>query len=200
MIQGRIKNFTKDILSGKQNITLEIDGDITELVEKLKDDLLSIDIKKFRKKRSLTANSYYWALVHKISEANGLADIVTHNLYLRDCRCLEYINGETVAVPVPDTEEAEQEVLHKAEYHLTPTSRTIEGKNGTLRFYLMLRGSSDFDGFEMNRLINFAVQDAQQLGIPVITENEQRKLIELYGRRQSNDTKRENQGTPGEER
>lgn len=186
-IPCRIKNFTRDIISGKQNLTLEINGDITELVEKLKDELLSIDIKKFRKKRSLTANSYYWALVHKVSEANGLPDIVTHNLYLRDCRCLERINGEAVAVPVPDTPEAEHEVLRKEEYHLLPTSRTIEGKNGTLRFYLMLRGSSDFDSAEMARLIDFVVQDAKQLGIETITENEQRKLIELYGRSKSND-------------
>lgn len=181
MIPGRIKNFTKDILSGRQNITLEVDGDITELVEKLKDERVSIDIKKFRKKRSLNANGYYWALVHKISEANNIPDAVTHNLYLRDCHCLERINGETVAIPVPDTTEAEEEVLRKTEYHLLPTSKTIEGKNGTLRFYLMLRGSSDFDSAEMARLIDFAVQDAKQLGIPVMTENEQKKLIELYG-------------------
>ncbi len=187
MITGRIKNFTKDFLSGKQNLTLEVNGDITELVEKLKDELLSIEISKFRKKRSLTANGYYWALVHKISEVNNLPDMVTHNLYLRDCHCLEYINGETVAVPVPDTPEAEGEVLRKSEYHLMPTGRTIEGKNGTLRFYLMLRGSSDFDSGEMNRLISFAVQDAKQLGIPVMTENEQRQLIELYGRSKKNE-------------
>lgn len=169
-------------MSGKQNLTLELNGDATELVEKLKDDLVSVDIKKFRKKRSLTANSYYWALVHKVSEANGLPDIVTHNLYLRDCRCLERINGETIAVPIPDTAEAEQEVLRKEEYHLLPTSRTIEGKNGTLRFYLMLKGSHDMDSLEFSRLVDFVVQDAKQLGIPTITEAEQQKLIELYGR------------------
>lgn len=182
MIPGRIKNFTRDIISGKQNITLEVNGDITELVEKLKDDLVSIDIKKFRKKRSLTANGYYWALVHKISEANNLPDMVTHNLYLRDCHCLEYINGETVAVPVPDTAEAEEEVLRKSEYHLMPTSRTIEGKNGTLRFYLMLKCSHDMDSKEFSRLVDLAVQDAKLLGIETITEEEQRKLLELYGR------------------
>ena len=181
MIPGRIKNFTKDILSGKQNITLEINGDMTELVEKLKDEQVSIEIKKYRKKRSLNANGYYYSLLHKVAEANRIPDAVAHNLYLRDCNVLERVNGETMAIPVPDTNEAEQEVLRKIEYHLTPTSRTIEGKNGTLRFYLMLKPSHEMDSLEFSRLVDLVVQDAKQLGIPTMTENEQRKLIELYG-------------------
>ena len=182
MIIGRIRDFTRDILTRKQLLTLEVEGDIIELIEQLKNEKLSIEIKKFRKKRSLTANNYYWSLCHKISEMNGVSDAWTHNLYLRDCHCIaRFEDGTPVTVPVPDTEGAEIEVMNKTEYHLMPTSQTIEGKNGRLRHYIMLRGSSTFDSAEMARLIDFAVQDAKALGIPTITENEQRKLIELYG-------------------
>lgn len=183
MIIGRIRDFTRDIFNNKQLLTLEVDGELSELIEQLKDEKLSIELKKFRKKRSLTANGYYWALVHKISEKNGVSDAWTHNMYLRDCHCLaRFEDGTPVTVPVPDTDEAEIEVMNKTEYHLLPTSQTIEGKNGRLRHYIMLRGSSTFDSLEMNRLINFAVEDAKALGIETITETEQRKLIELYGR------------------
>lgn len=182
MIIGRIRDFTRDILSQKQLLTLEVDGDVVELVERLKNEKLSIEIKKFRKKRSLNANNYYHLLVHKISEMNGVSDAWTHNMYLRDCRCImRFEDGTPVTVTVPDTEEAEIEVMNKTEYHLLPTSSTIEGKNGRLRHYIMLRGSSTFDSAEMARLINFAVQDAEQLGIPTLTEPERQKLIELYG-------------------
>lgn len=183
MIIGRIRDFTRDILSQKQLLTLEVDGDIRELIERLRTEKLSIEIKKFRNKRSLTANGYYWSLVHKISEMNGVSDAWTHNMYLRDCHCLaRFEDGTPVTVPVPDTTEAEIEVMNKTEYHLLPTSQTIEGKNGRLRYYIMLRGSSTFDSAEMARLIEFAVQDAKQLGIETITPTEQAKLIELYGR------------------
>lgn len=182
MITGRIRDFARDIFSRKQILTLEIEGDCAELIEKLKDEKLSIEIKKFRKKRSLTANSYYWSLCHKISRINGVSDAYTHNLYLRDCHCIErFEDGTPITVPVPDTTEAELEVLNKTEYHLMPTSKTIEGKDGTLRYYIMLRGSSTFDSSEMARLIDFAVQDAKALGIETITPTEQQRLIELYG-------------------
>lgn len=183
MIIGRIRDFTRDIFNNKQLLTLEVEGELSELIEQLKDEKISIELKKFRKKRSLTANNYYWILCHKISEANGVSDAWTHNMYLRDCHCIARLeDGTPVTVTVPDTEEAEVEIMNKTEYHLMPTSHTIEGKNGRLRHYIMLRGSSSFDSSEMARLIDFAVQDAKQLGIETITENEQRKLLELYGR------------------
>lgn len=178
MIIGRIRDFTRDILTRKQILSLEVEGELSELIEQLKDETLSIEIKKYRRKRSLTANGYYWALVHKISEKNGVSDAWTHNLYLRDCHCLEKVDGTTIAVTIPDTDEAEIDVMNKTDIHLIPTSKVEQG----LRYYLLLRGSSDFDSLEFSRLVDFAVQDAKALGIETITEEEQRKLIELYGR------------------
>lgn len=182
MLIGKIRDFAIDVMSRKQLLTVEIDGDCRELIDRLKDKKLSIDIKEFRKKRSLTANSYYWSLVHKISEINGVSDAWTHNLYLRDCHCLDTVAGETIAVTIPDTDEAEIDVLNRTDIHLLPTARTKQGKDGTLRYYLKLRGSSDFDSKEMSRLIDFCVADAKEMGIETISEQEQARLIELYGR------------------
>lgn len=181
MILGRIHNFTKDIFTRKQLLTLEVEGDCSELIENLKDQRLSIDIKKYRKKRSLTANGYYWALNNKISEAMGVSGDWLHNKYLRECRYVATVDGDTIAVTIPDTDEAEEEVMQKRDYHLLPTNRYTDGKNGRLRYYLLLKGSSEFDSLQMARLIEFAVTDAKTLGIPTITETEQKKLIELYG-------------------
>lgn len=182
MLIGKVNNFAVDVMSRKQLLTLEIDGDCRELIDRLKDKKLSIDIKEFRKKRSLTSNSYYWSLVHKISEINGVSDAWTHNMYLRDCHCLDTVAGETVAVTIPDTDEAEIDVLNRTDMHLLPTSQTIQGKDGTLRYYLKLRGSSEMDSKEFSRLVDFAVQDATEMGIPTISEQEQQRLIEMYGR------------------
>lgn len=179
---GKIRDFTVDFLTKKQLLTVEIDGDVRELVDRLKDKKLSVDLNEFREKRSLTANGYYWSLVHKISEINGVSDAWTHNLYLRDCRCLDTIAGENIAVTIPDTDEAERQVLNREDYHLLPTSKTKEGKDGTLRYYLKLRGSSDMDSKEFSRLLDFAVQDASEMGIPTISDQETQRLMEMYGR------------------
>lgn len=186
MIIGRIRDFTRDILSQKQLLTLEVEGDLSELIEKLKNEKLTIDLKKFRKKRSLTANGYYWTLVHQISEANGVPDAWTHNLYLRDCHVLvRDSNGMAIEVLIPDTDEEERRLLSETTYHLCPTSKVENGR----RSYLLLKGSSDFDSAEMARLIEFAVQDADQLGIETITPTERQRLIELYGRTYEKATK-----------
>ncbi|MBQ0089296.1 MAG: hypothetical protein KBT27_08185, partial [Prevotellaceae bacterium] len=51
-------------------ITLEINEEPTEELEKIKDiEKLSIEIKKYRKKRSLDANAYMWVLCQQLSEA-----------------------------------------------------------------------------------------------------------------------------------
>lgn len=177
MIIGRIKDFTNDIFTRKQNLLLEIDGDCSELIDRLKNDDISIELKKYIPKRSLTANGYYWSLVHKISVINNVSDTFTHNKYLRQCRCLMTIGGKTVAVTIPDTIEAESSVLERSDVHLIPTSKTERG----LRYYLMLKGSSEFDAKEMSRLIDFAVEDARQMGIETITEQEKERLVQLYG-------------------
>lgn len=182
MITGRIKDFARDIFSRKQLLTLEIEGDCEELIDRLKNDTVSIEIKKYRPKRSLTSNSYYWTLCHKISEITGNSDAWTHNKFLRECNCIATVDEQTIAVTIPDTEEAEKEVMEKRDYHLTPTNRYTDGRKGRLRYYLLLRGSSTFDSKEMARLIDFAVRDAKDLGIETISPAEQQRLIEQYGR------------------
>lgn len=178
MITGKIKDFAKDIFSRKQILTLEVEGDCAELIEKLKDEKISIEIKKFRKKRSLTCNSYYWQLIHKISEINGVSDAFTHNIYLRDVHAIARDSeGRAIEVLIPDTVEEETRLMNETTYHVVPTSKVENGR----RSYLLLRGSSDFDSAEMARLIDFAVEDAKQLGIETITPTEQQRLIELYG-------------------
>ena len=55
----------------KQRITIEIDSDFREGYETLKDAELEIAIKKWRKKRSNDANSYFHVIVNAIAEARG---------------------------------------------------------------------------------------------------------------------------------
>lgn len=47
-------------LGGKQRVTLEINGDFREIWDKLhQEQVLDVEIKKHREKRSLSANAYF---------------------------------------------------------------------------------------------------------------------------------------------
>ncbi len=80
---GRITGIAKDYISGKWTLTLQIDEDIRGEYEELRSvNLLNVIIKKFRKKRSLDANAYYWVLVSKLSEKLRTSKEEMHNMLL----------------------------------------------------------------------------------------------------------------------
>ena len=65
---GKIKDITKDYLTGDINITFSTTQNILPEYEKLKDkDKLRIKTVQYRKKRSINANNYAWALMSKIA-------------------------------------------------------------------------------------------------------------------------------------
>lgn len=68
---GNIVQIYRDYGRRKWMITLETDQDITEEYERLKDKVVSVVVKLFRKSRSLNANAYYWRLLSEICEATG---------------------------------------------------------------------------------------------------------------------------------
>ena len=47
-------------------------GKAMALVRKHKDKLYNLEVKEYRKKRSLDANAYAWVLIHKLAEAMRL--------------------------------------------------------------------------------------------------------------------------------
>ena len=58
---------------------------------------------------------------------------------------IERVDGNLVAVYLPDTEETERDVLDKVEYHLKPLPKTVVTKHGGIkRVYVLLRGSSTY--------------------------------------------------------
>lgn len=179
-MRGRLVDITQDILNGGFQLRLAV-GSIPSGVERLREEKdLSITMTKWREQRSLSANAYYWVLVSKISEITGHSNAAVHNLLLRRYGVPETIDGELITTFIPDTDEAEKDVLNKEIYHLKPTSYTKQGKNGTFRAYVLLKGSSDFDTKEMARLINGAIDEAKDLGIDTVSTEEVKRMMEDY--------------------
>ena len=90
---GRISNIAMSYATGKPLLTLEVDEDrntLLNIYEELKGaEKLSVKIGKFKKKRSLDANSYYWLLLTKLAKSIEVSNSYCHNLMLRRYGVLE---------------------------------------------------------------------------------------------------------------
>lgn len=190
---GKIKSLAKDLVTGKWNLQVELNENAQEAMELIKHEKLDIRLKQHKDKRSLDANAYYWVLLTKLAKVHGWANSEAHNRMLRRYGQIERVDGNLIAVYLPDTEETERDVLNKVEYHLSPLPKTVVTKYGEIkRVYVLLRGSSTYDTEEMAHLISGLIQDCRDSGIPdseIMTPFEKQKLFEQYGIGDENEQK-----------
>ena len=182
--KGKISNVFQDVLSGKWNITISVDNSTIEDCYGFFNKEIDVKIKQHREKRSLDANAYYWCLLTKLAKVHGWTNAETHNRLLRRYGQIERVDGELIAVYLPDTDKTETEILSKIEYHLMPLPKTIVTKGETKRVYIMLRGSSTYNTEEMARLIQGLIQDCRDSEIPdseIMSPFERKRLCEQYG-------------------
>lgn len=146
-----------------------------------------------KKKRSLSANAYYWSMIGQVAKASRISSNRVHNIHLRQLGLVERIDDKLITVFLPDTDQAENDVLESSTYHLKPTDATRVGSDGiTYRGYLMLRGSSTFNSSEFAALIDLLIQDAKALGIETLTESELQHMKELERQHEERNKKHSN--------
>lgn len=160
--------------------------DFSQSYEELKGyDKLSLEIKPYRKKRSLDANGYYWTLITKLARIMKMSNPELHNKLLCEYGYPVIIDGQAVRTPLPDTDETDRKVRDAMEYHLKPTTEVKEGKDGVMyRTYLLMRGSSTYNTEEMARLIDGLIDHCKEAGMPdceIVSPDEKRTLKERYG-------------------
>ena len=157
---GFLKEPIIDYITGKITILFEPCEDFREAYEYLKGcGKLTLEIKKYKAKRSLDANAYYWVLLTKLAKVIGLSNAEAHNMLLCRYGQPEIFDGKCVYMTIPDTEESEKKVKNSSEYHLQPTSQVREGNDGVMyRTYKLLRGSSTYNTEEMARLISGLIE------------------------------------------
>ena len=78
---GRFDNLMVDLVDNKQKAIFALNEDAKQAFDDLKGcKKLSITIKKYRQKRSLDANSYYWVLITKLAKKISLSNPELHNM------------------------------------------------------------------------------------------------------------------------
>ena len=181
MIIGRLKDLLKSS-SGEWVISFTTKQNPVETFYRLKDHDLSIDMKKYYKKRSLSANAYAWTIIDKIAEVMRITKTEVYLNAIREIGGISITTGmKTDAIPTF------REIW--CADHLGRRVEIIEGskKEGwsNVRIYY---GSSDFDSSQMQMFISNLLQDAESIGIHTISDEEAERMVGSWRRASSKTT------------
>lgn len=149
-LQGTLADISIDFKTKKPKITLLINSNMKTLEELDKLNLLDIEVKKHRNKRSLDANAYCWVLCEKLAIAMNITkEEVEYFKSAWENKGLGYI-CESLG------------------------NSKIAGYENLRLYY----GSSSYNTKDMARLINSIVEDCKSVGIETLPPEELQSLIE----------------------
>lgn len=175
-LTGAVNDIGIDFETKKAKITLLVnERECLNSIQKLKDDKLSIEIKKQRNRRSLDANSYCWVLCDKIAKELSKESVVTKEQVYKDA-ILQIGRFEPVIV----TEVAYDNFKRIWENQgLGFLVQEVSHKDKCMRINCYY-GSSTYDTKEMSLLINLLVELAKQYDIETKTEAEINSLLDSW--------------------
>jgi len=163
-MKGRIVSFAVQPRSRRGLVTFELDGDFGGTYDELKDVDIDLAVKKWREKRSLTANAYFHVIVNQIAKHLGLGDDeVKANLVIDYGTLTQSEDGEVAFLKLPAWIDADT-VYPYSRYFDTVYEGGIE-----MRCYFLYKRTHLMDSKEMSRLIDGAVYEAKNLGIETDT-------------------------------
>lgn len=176
-LTGRIVGASIDFKTGKPTISFEVNerNDFEALIDDMKGiDKLSIEVKPYRKRRSLDANAYCWVLIDKLSEKLGETKETVYRQYITN------IGGNSEVVCVRN--EAVKKLRQGWERNgVGWQTETFDSKLPGCTNVILYYGSSVYDSKQMARLLDLIIQDCKQVGIPTETPSEIARLKSMWG-------------------
>ena len=124
---------------------------------------LEVDIKIFREKRSLRANGYMWLLCEKLAEVVQSTKEEVYRKAIREVGLYKDFEG---------LDEDHANTL-KAAWAQLGLGWFAEDVGGAVRCYY---GSSKYNSKQMARLLDYVIDDCDELGIETMTETELEQL------------------------
>ena len=116
---------------------------------------------KAKRKRTLTQNSYYWALLAQLAGALGLSNDELHFQLLK-----------RYSTPQPFATFDNVDVSKFMRYY------ERRNQDGNVIYYLFYTPSSEMDTKEFKRLLDGLISECQEIGIDTLTPDEVARLKE----------------------
>lgn len=163
-ITAKVSDISFDYSTGKPKLTITVNEKTAFLdgIDEIKDELLTVELKKYRPRRSLDANAYFFVLADRLAEK---LNITKEDIYRN---CIKEIGGvsETVCVKNEAVDRLCEAWQQKGIGWQTDTFPSkIDGCTNVILYY----GSSTYDTAQMSKLIDLIVQDCKALGIETET-------------------------------
>ena len=128
---------------------------------------ISVEVKKYREKRSLTQNAYAWVLITKIAQCIS-PPVSKEDVYVDMLK--HYGQGGMVTV----IKEKSDDILRAFDYYEITGEKEAKGKAFlTVKVFV---GSSKYDSHEMSVFVSGIVEEAKDLGIETMTPAEIARL------------------------
>lgn len=172
-LTGKIKDITRDWSSKRMCITFEVNEFPTAEIQELSQlGNLNIEVKKFRKKRSLDSNAYLWVMLQKIAES-------THSdkwsVYLQ---MLQRYSREFTFVICKEHAVEKLKELYRTCVDLGEVK--VNGMEGhQIQVYF---GSSTFDTKAMSVLLDGVISECKELGIETLPPAEIERMMNEWGK------------------
>ena len=176
---GTIQDISIDYMSKKPKITLLLnERDCLNSIENLKDDKLTIDIKKWRKKRSLDANKYFWELLQKVCNYKNISTIEDYKRRVKELGIFKQFKIMAQDVKTFEKIWTDRGIAWFCEIVDTDYIGNIE-----FRIINAYYGSSSYNSKQMSRLIDNLVQDCKAVGIETKPQAEINSLLESWNKK-----------------
>ena len=177
---GEIQSITKDWNTDKFIVSLTMNESLpVDEVNSLMGEKLSIEIKKWRKKRSLDANGYLWVLLTEIANHPSIKSS-KEEVYEEMLQKYGYLyqdeDGEYISITLKSSVDITKVDGHWKFYK----------SNGKFNAYLMIKGTSEYDTKEMAHFLDMVIDEAKGLGIQTETPNEIERMKALWGKHYEN--------------
>ncbi len=171
---GTLQGITKDWQSNSFIISLAINENLTqEMVEEIQDCKLSITLKKWRAKRSLDANAYLWVLCTKLAEKHNTSKEEIYEEMLQHYGCLyQDEEGNYIVITLKSDVDTAKLDGHWKYYK--------SSNDGRFKSYLMIKGTSEYNTYEMAKFLDMVVQDAKADGIETLPPDELKRMKEMW--------------------
>lgn len=160
MIEFRAENKPKlaFLMDGQVEITFTTQKSVLRQFDGLKDKPLTVQVKEYREKRSLSQNAYLWVLLDELGKRLNRSKEELYKFYIRDYGVFEILplRNDTVSVFIKRWGNKGLgwfcEDLGESK---------LNGYTKLIAYY----GSSTYNSKEMTRLIDAVVADCQEQGI-----------------------------------
>lgn len=160
--KGKIQQINRG-MEGGFAVTLNLECEYGELLE-IEKDTLSVELTKYRERRSLDANAYFHVLVAKIAKAMKRSNSAIKNKMIAEYGQYEVLDGRHITITTQiEPDKVAEDMYNHWRFH---SCKAIDEK--LFYNYVVMRGSHTYNTAEMSRLIEGTVYEAKELGIETL--------------------------------